>query len=108
MNLSSSAVDNLALDLAWSLWGALGVRSAIRGRHDQWSIDPEPLMAFTAHEGDHDPRLRDESLDWCIQYERYVSRARLRGILRRVDPGTRGAFGSYAATLVEHTGRSWA
>lgn len=107
MSRSSHLLGELALELLWSLWGELGVRGVIRGRHDDWSIDPEPLMAFTARVADADPRLRDESIDWCIQYERYLSRARLRGILRRVDASTRDAFGVYAATLSEHTGRSW-
>jgi hypothetical protein len=107
MNRSSDLLEELALELLWSLWGELGVRGVIRGRHDEWSIDPEPLIATTARLGDRDPRLRDESIDWCIQYERYLSLARLRGVLRRVDSATRGAFGSYAATLSQHTGRSW-
>ena len=107
MSSSNRLLDDLTLELAWSLWGELGVRGVVRGRHDEWSIDPEPLIAFTAREGDRDPRLRDESIDWCIQHERYVSRARLKSILRRADPATQGAFGTYAATLSEHTGRSW-
>jgi len=100
-------LDELGLELAWSLWGELGVRGVISGRHDGWSVDPEPLIAFTAREGDRDPRLRDESIDWCIQHERWVSRARLRSTIRRADESTRSAFGAYAATLSEHTGRSW-
>ena len=107
MNPSSHAIEELALELAWSLWGELGVRGVVRGRHEQWSIDPEPLIAFTAREGDRDPRLRDESVDWCITQERYVSLARLRSIVRRADASTRKAFGGYAATLSEHTRRSW-
>lgn len=107
MSSRSALVEDLALEVAWSLWSELGVRGVVRGRHNQWSIDPEPLIVFTADLGDRDPRLRDESLDWCIQYERYVSRARLRAILRRADTSTRTEFGAYAATLSEHTGRSW-
>ncbi len=107
MSSFSELLDDLALQLAWSLWDELGVRGVIRGRHDDWSIDPEPLIAFTAREGERDPRLRDESTDWCIEHERYLSRARLKSTLRRADPATQAAFGAYAATLSEHTGRSW-
>lgn len=107
MSPPSGMIADLSLELAWSLWGELGVRGVVQGRHDPWSIDPEPLIAFTASVGDRDPRLRDESIDWCIQYERYVSRARLRGILRRSDATARTEFGAYAATLSQHTGRSW-
>lgn len=107
MTSFSRLVEELGLELGWSLWGELGVRGVVRGRHEQWSIDPEPLIAFTARMADSDPRLRDESIDWCIRHERYVSRARLRGILRRSDPHTQRAFGPYAATLAVHTGRAW-
>jgi biotin operon repressor len=100
-------VDEQALELAWSLWGELGVRGVVRGRHGQWSIDPEPLIAFTARIGDLDPRLRDESMDWYIEYERYISRARLKSTVQRADPTTQQAFGTYAATLTDHTRGSW-
>jgi len=103
----SELLDELGLELAWSLWGELGVRGVVSGRHDEWSIDPEPLIAFTAYLGDRDPRLRDESIDWCIRHERYVSKARLKSTLRRTDASTQGRFGAYAATVSEHTGRSW-
>lgn len=102
-----SVSDQLALELAWSLWGELGVRGTMHGRHQDWSIDPEPLMVFTAQQADRDPRLRDESIDWCIAHQRYLSRARLRGVLRRVDEATREGFGPFSATLSEHTGHVW-
>jgi hypothetical protein len=107
MSSSSALIEDLALELAWSLWGELGVRGVVEGRHNEWAIDPEPLIVFTANLGNRDPRLRDESLDWCIRYERYLSRARLRGIARRAHPSAGIEFGAYAATLSEHTGRSW-
>jgi hypothetical protein len=103
----SELLDELGLELAWSLWGELGVRGVVSGRHDEWSIDPEPLIAFTAYLGDRAPRLRDESIDWCIRHERYISKARLKSTLRRTGPSTQSRFGAYAATVSEHTGRSW-
>lgn len=102
-----SPLEDLGLELAWSLWGELGVRGVVRGRHEDWSIDPESLLVFTGHVAEADPRLRDEVLDWCIRHERYVSRARLKGILRRADETAREAFGPYAATVADHTGHTW-
>ena len=102
-----SPLEDLGLELAWSLWGELGVRGVVRGRHEDWSIDPEALVVFTARVAGEDPRLRDEALDWCINNERHVSRARLKGILRRADEVTREAFGPFAATVAEHTGHAW-
>lgn len=49
-----------ALDLAWSLWAELGVSSWTR-RHQDWSIEVEPLMAYTAVIAPHDPRLAREA-----------------------------------------------
>src|SRR5438128_8988025 len=62
---SSEQIREHILDLVWSLWAELGVSSWIR-RHQQWAIDPEPLILFTVQIGDADRRLRDEALDWCI------------------------------------------
>ena len=91
------------LDLAWSLWGELGASGWIR-RHADWAIDPEPLILFTAALGDADPRLRDESTDWCIRYGRYISVGRLRNLLRYELSPVCPAFGEYAATVNAHAG----
>lgn len=94
------------LDLVWSLWVEFGV-SGWQRRHTSHAIDPEPLIVFTAWLGDTDPRLRDESVDWCIRYGRYVAAARLRNILAREDAPVRGAFGAYAATVGAHSPFRW-
>lgn len=94
------------LDLAWSLWGELGVSGWSR-RHADWAIDPEPLILFTAALADADPRLRDESTDWCIRYGRHISVARLRNLLRDEPSPVRAAFGEYAATVNAHAGLRW-
>lgn len=93
-------------ELAWGLWRGLGV-SRWSGQHERWAIDPEPLIIFTAALGDADPRLRDESTDWCLHFGRYVSGARLRNLLKLESPPARAAFGEYAATVNRHTGLSW-
>jgi DNA-binding transcriptional ArsR family regulator len=94
------------LDLAWSLWTELGV-SGWRRRHQGWGIDPEPLVVFTALIADLDPRLRDESLDWCITFGHYISRARLRNLLRSEDEATLSAFGTYTATVNKYSMLNW-
>jgi DNA-binding transcriptional ArsR family regulator len=94
------------IDLAWSLWTELGVSGWTR-RHQLWGIDPEPLVVFTAWLAHIDPRLRDESLDWCITFGHYISRARLRNLLRAADEATLSAFGTYAATVNGHSKLNW-
>src|SRR5258708_844310 len=105
--LSSSAqLHENALNLLWSLWSELGVSSWTR-RHAQWAVDPEPLILFTAASTELDPRLRDESTDWCVHYGRYVSVTRLRNLLR-VEPDERqSSFETFAATVNAHSDLRW-
>jgi hypothetical protein len=103
---SSETVTQSLIELAWSLWGELGVSGWSR-HHADWNVDIEALIILTAALGDADPRLRDESIDWCIRYARFVSSARLRTLLRMSDEPTRRAFDEYAATVREHTAVNW-
>jgi len=102
----SSRLQEVTLDLVWSLWVELGVSGWTR-RHTDWAIDPEPLILFTAALGDADQRLRDESTDWCIRYHRYVSVARLRNLLRDTWSDVGDGFGEYAATVNAHARAGW-
>ncbi len=70
-----------ATALAWGAWVELGV-SGWTDTHSDWAIDPEPLIVFTAFLGDEDARLRDEATDWCVRNWRYVSKTRLKNLVR--------------------------
>ncbi len=106
MPSSRKQLEDLILDLCWSLWAELGV-SGWRRHHQQVAIDPEPLVVFTAALGDLDPRLRDEATDWCIANGRWVSAARLRNLLRDEPEPVREAFGELAATVAQHGKVRW-
>lgn len=106
MTSSSRQLEDRALDLAWSLWAELGV-SGWQRRHTSHAIDPELLLLFTAFLGDADPRLRDESTDWCIAYGRYVSKARLRNFLASEKTTIQEAFGPTSATVNAHSNLRW-
>jgi hypothetical protein len=95
-----------ALALAAGAWSELGV-SGWTSTHRDWGIDPEPLILFTAWLGDADPRLRDEATDWCIRSWRYVSKARLKNLLREQPGDVRQAFGEFSATVATHAGTPW-
>jgi hypothetical protein len=95
-----------ALDLCWGAWAELGVSGWGR-THQDWAIDPEPLVVFTAGMAESDPRLRDEVLDWCIRNWRHVSQTRLRHILSRQSEETLGDWGSFAATVNARAGTRW-
>jgi hypothetical protein len=100
------SVTRQALLLAAGCWAELGV-SGWTASHGDWAIDPEPLIIFTAWMRDRDPRLRDESTDWCIRNWRHVSKARLKTLLQTQPPETLDAFGEFAATVGKHAGVTW-
>jgi hypothetical protein len=106
MESLANRLDEYLLELLWGSWAELGVSGWAR-RHTEIAIDPEPLILFTAVLTDADPRLSDETTDWCIKYGRYISGARLRNLLRSKPPEVHAAFGTYAATVRVHGGPSW-
>jgi hypothetical protein len=95
-----------AVALASGAWSELGV-SGWTSTHGDWAVDPEPLILFTAWLGDADPRLRDEATDWCVRHWRYVSKARLKNLVRTQPADVRAAFGEFAATVGQHAGVEW-
>jgi hypothetical protein len=102
----SSSLADLELALMWGAWVELGV-SGWQQTHANWAVDPEPLIIATAALEDADPRLRDEALDWCIHNWRYVSRVRLRNLIREQPESVRESWGPFAATVSKHAGVTW-
>ncbi|TWD82224.1 hypothetical protein FB561_3352 [Kribbella amoyensis] len=100
------SLAELELALVAGAWRELGVSGWSR-THGDWAIDPEPLIIRTAELADEDARLRDEALDWCIHYWRYISRTRLRGLLRKRSDEAAEAWGRFAATVNEHSIARW-
>jgi DNA-binding transcriptional ArsR family regulator len=98
--------EDHALALAWGAWAELGV-SGWTNTHGSWAIDPEPLILLTAGLGDRDQRLRDEATDWCIHNWRFVSRVRLRNLLREQPEAVTENYGEFAATVSKHAGVTW-
>ena len=95
-----------ALALAWGAWTELGV-SGWTATHGRWAIDPEPVVFLVAFLGDRDPRLRDETTDWCVAHWRFLSKARLKSLARRFPAVALGGFGEFAATVSAHAPVSW-
>jgi len=96
----------MASALAWGAWTELGISGWSR-THADWAVDLEPLIVLTASLADEDPRLRDEATDWCIRNSRYVSRVRLKNLLRAQPATTKQPFGEFAATVGAHAGTPW-
>ena len=76
MRTASNQIDENLAHLAWSLWTELGV-AGLERKHQIFSIAPEELIILTSALSEFDPRLRDEALDWCIHYHRFISSIRL-------------------------------
>ena len=104
---TSSELREQIVDLLWSQWHELGVSTTVSRRHEGDCIDLEPLIAFTAVHSDLDARLRDESIDWVLQYGTYVSRARLKNILAGWGEIENPRFREYAATVNAHSRAGW-
>ncbi|WP_405056257.1 hypothetical protein OG474_26385 [Kribbella sp. NBC_01505] len=96
----------LEIALLWGAWVELGV-SGWEKTHRDWAVDPEPLILRTAELADSEPRLRDEALDWSIHFWRYVSKVRLRNLLKERSGRALDDWGRFAATVNEHSGAHW-
>lgn len=111
MPTSSHNLERALVELAWSHWTALGVSgwrlsSRGAGARDDVAIDPEALILLTAALGSVEPRLRDEATDWCVAFGRYVSKVRLKNLLR-FDVADQSAFTGFAATVNRHAHAGW-
>jgi hypothetical protein len=107
MPTSSNTLEDLAVQLCWGAWAELGVSGWTR-THQDWAIDPEPLIIFTAWTANADRRLRDEALDWCIRYGRHVSKVRLKILpIEDLDDDLHDAWGEFAATVNARARLSW-
>jgi DNA-binding transcriptional ArsR family regulator len=101
---SSRSLKDVLVDFAWSSWLEFGVSGWNRSQQHRY-IDPEALLLLTGSLGDADPRLRDESLDWCGRYGHLLSRSRARALLKTWSAAP--AWAQYAGALEIATGQSW-
>lgn len=88
------------LTFLWRQWSALGVAGASR-TGDNWVIDPEALLIFTAEQARRDPRLFDEVLAWVLLNESNLNLQRLASLLEMHPWGDTSVIGAIAATVAE-------
>lgn len=101
--MSSTSRTSLALrrgiaEFYWGVWSELGVSGWAR-THEDWAIDPEPLIVFSTAIGEFEPRLRAEVLDWCVRNTRHVSTVRLRHLLEDNPSEHTDAWGRFSAAV---------
>ncbi len=93
------------LDALWRQWTTLGVA----GVKDAGpiAIDLEALLILTAKLSPEDPRLRDEALDWCATSHRFISKPRLKQLLKLTSRTGQAAFAPFGKTLERQVGGAW-
>lgn len=97
MHLDKMLDQNL-LNLAWSLWTELGV-AGNKQHHQNTLILIEELFIFTSVLIEIDPRLRDESLDWCSQFYHFISISRLKSLMKDFEELVQEPFSKYASSF---------
>ena len=105
-NLDNRAAQTLRREIHsfyWGVWSELGVSGWGR-THQDWAIDPEPLIVFSPSVIASELRLRDEVIDWCSDNWRHVSAVRLRHLLIDNKNEDTDAWGEFAATVNRFSG----
>lgn len=100
------AFDDLLSGLAWSLWGELGVQS-IENHHKNCLIHLEELVILTSILSEHDPRLREEAIDWLSRHHELISISRLRTYINELTEDSKRLFSRFAATLNFVSSAKW-
>lgn len=98
MTTVSKQINKNLAHLAWSLWTELGVVGLER-KHQDFIIAPEELIILTSALSEFDPRLRDEALDWCINYHRHISPIRLQILAKMNEAYIKTPFSTFTATF---------
>ncbi len=99
-------LDQTLTSLAWSLWTELGV-AGLERKHPDFGIAPEEIIILTSVLSDFDPRLRDEALDWCIQYHHFISPVRLQILAKKYEEYITVPFSTFAATVNSLASTKW-
>lgn len=95
----SAIIQGHAIDLLWKQWTVAGV--AGNAKPPQQAIDLEAMIAFTPYVAAKDPRLADESTDWCSRVGKgFISISRLRQISRLMPPRSQEGAPDLPSSLI--------
>jgi hypothetical protein len=98
---------DLLLQFLWRQWSSLGV-AGYSESCDNWVIDPEALLLFSATIARYDQRLFDEILDWLDKNERFINVQRLRTILKQEGFISSDVLSAIAALIMKNkSGIKW-
>ena len=93
----SDLLDSI-LALLWEQWTQFGVAGAVNSK-DDWVLDPEALLIFSAHFARYDQRLYDLVIDWLQCNGESINLPRLKALLKRFDHADRKSLGFIAASV---------
>lgn len=96
--MSSDAIRDSALELAWSLWTELGVPGVSRN-HAHTVLDPEPLIIATPMLAADDPRLLEQAFGWCTTHSDRISASRLKGLVSVTQEQVAMRFSAFSGAL---------
>lgn len=91
----SELTENM-LDFIWRQWSQLGAAGSSRGFPENWVIDPEALLAFSAEIARHDARVFDEIMDWMKRNGHRINTQRLSKIISFDHIGDPAVIGAIA------------
>ena len=86
------------LTLLWKQWTQLGIAGQINA-NDNFVIDPEALLIFSAHFARYDQRLYDLVIDWLQCNGESINLPRLKALLKRFTNADRKSLGFIAASV---------
>ena len=98
MNKFKQELLDSILTLLWRQWTQLGVAGAVNSKND-WVLDPEALLIFSAHFARYDQRLYDLVIDWLQCNGESINLPRLKALLKRFDHADRKSLGFIAASV---------
>jgi hypothetical protein len=99
-------IDRIFTGFAWRLWSTLGV-AGDSPQYQDCLIDLEALIILTVALGKSDPRLLEETLDWCSKFHHFVSISRLRTLVEELKAQIQLPFSNFAATLNSISQSKW-
>ena len=89
---------NAILELLWKQWTLLGVAGQINA-NDNFVLDPEALLIFSAHYARFDQRLYDLVIDWLQCNGESINLPRLKALLKRFPHTDRNSLGFITASV---------
>ena len=98
MNKFKQELLNAILELLWKQWTLFGVAGQINA-NDNFVLDPEALLIFSAHVARFDQRLYDLVIDWLQCNGESINLPRLKALLKRFPHADRNSLGFIAASV---------